>query len=52
MSILQKTDSKFTSILFLGDTSLDNNKNTFILDATIDYIISNRRLTILDQVKL
>ena len=52
MSILQKTDSKFTSILFLGDTSLDNNKNTFILDATIDYIILNRRLTILDQVKL
>ena len=39
MSILQKIDSKFTSTLLFGDTSFDNKKNTFILDATTDYII-------------
>ena len=38
MSILQQSDSKFTSVLLFGDTSFDNNKNPFILDATIDYI--------------
>ena len=44
MSILQhiKSDSKFTSVLFV-DTSLDNDKNTFNFDATIDYIISTGR---------
>ena len=34
MSILQQSDSKFTSVLLFGDASFDNNKNTFILDAT------------------
>ena len=43
MSILQQSDSKFSSILLFGDTSFDNNKNTFILDATIDYIMSTGR---------
>ena len=33
-SILQQSDSKFTSILLFEDTSFDNNKNTFVLDAT------------------
>ena len=42
MSILQLSDSKFTSVLLFGDNSFDNNKNTFALDATIDYIISTR----------
>ena len=44
MSILQhiKSDSKFTGALFV-DTSLDNDKNTFNCDATIDYIISTGR---------
>ena len=28
MSILQQSDSKFTSVLFFGDTSFNNNKNT------------------------
>ena len=40
MYILQQSDSKFTSVLLFGDTSFDNNKSTFTLDATIDYIIS------------
>ena len=40
MSILQQSDSNFTRVLLFGDTSFDNNKNTFILDATIDYVIS------------
>ena len=43
MSILQQSDSKFTSVLLFGDTSFGNNKNTFILEATIDYIISTGR---------
>ena len=43
MSILQQSNSKFTSVLLFGDTSFDNNKNTFILDATIDYILSAGR---------
>ena len=43
MSILQQRDSKFTSLLLFGDISFDNNKNTFILDATIDHIISTGR---------
>ena len=43
MFILQQSDLKFTSALLFGDTSFDNNKNTFILDATIDYFISTER---------
>ena len=43
MSTLQQSDSKFTRVLLFGDTSFDNNKSTFILDATIDYTISTRR---------
>ena len=43
MSILQQSDSKFTSVLLFGDISFENNKNTFILDATIGYIISTGR---------
>ena len=39
MSILQLRDSKFTSVLLFGDTSFNNNKSIFILDATVDYII-------------
>ena len=46
MSILQVSGSKFTSVLFFGDNSFDNNKNTFVLDATIDYIISTRRFDV------
>ena len=40
MSIIQQSDSKFTRVLLFGGTSFDNNKSTFIFDATIDYIIS------------
>ena len=40
MSILQLSDSKFTSVLLFGDTSFDNNKNTFILDVIIGHTIS------------
>ena len=46
MSVLQQSDSRFTEfshVLLFGDTSFDNNKNAFTLDATIDYIISNGR---------
>ena len=43
MSMLQQSVSKFTSILLFNDTSFDNNKNTFILNANIDYINSTGR---------
>ena len=43
MSILQQSDPKLTNFLLFGDTFFDNNKNTFILNATIDYIISTGR---------
>ena len=46
MSILQHSDSKFTTLLIFGDASFDNNKNTFILDATIDYLISTGRFDV------
>ena len=46
MSILQQSDSKLTSVLLFGNTSYGNNKNTFILDATIDYIISTGRFDV------
>ena len=36
MSILQQSDLQFTTVLLLGSTSFDNNKNTFIIDATVD----------------
>ena len=45
MFILQLSDSKFTTVLLFGET-FDNNKNTFILDATIDYIISTERFDV------
>ena len=53
MSVLQQSDSKFTSVLLFSNT-FDNNKNTFILNATLDYIISTRRFdepysTVLDS---
>ena len=45
MFILQLSDSKFTTVLLFGD-AFDNNKNTFILDATIDYIILTGRFDV------
>ena len=42
MSILQQSDSKFASVLLFSDISFDNNKNIFILDATIDDVILTR----------
>ena len=43
ISILQQSDSKFAGVFLFGDTSFDNNKKTFILHTTIDYIISTGR---------
>ena len=47
MSILQLSDSRLTSVLLFGDTSFNNNENTFILDAAIEYIISTGRFHVL-----
>ena len=46
MLVLQLSDSIFTSVLLFGDTSFDNNKNNFILDATTDYVISTGRFDV------
>ena len=45
MSILHQSDSKFTTKrnLLYGNTSFDNNRNTLILDPTVDYMISTAR---------
>ena len=43
ISILQQSDSNFAGVFLFGDTSFDNNKKTFILHTTIDYIISTGR---------
>ena len=43
LSILQQTDSKFTNVLLFRDTFFNSDKNTLILDATTDYIISTGR---------
>ena len=45
MFILQLSDSKFTTVLLFGDT-IGNNKNTFILNVTIDYIISTGKFDV------
>ena len=37
MSILQQSDSKFTSVLLFGDTSFDNNKNISSSMPLIDF---------------
>ena len=39
-------EKKFTSVLLFGNASFDNNKNTFILNTTIDYIITTRRFDV------
>ena len=39
ISILQQSDSEYTSFLLFDNTSFNNNKKTFVLDFTIDYFI-------------
>ena len=41
--ILESTDSYLTRILLFGCTSFDSETYTFILNATIDYILSTER---------
>ena len=53
MYILEQSDPKFTSVLLFGDTSFDNNKNTFFNDVAIDYTfrpedLMNLHLTVLE----
>ena len=44
ISILQQSDSKFTSVLLFGDTSFDNNKNTIIFHLRLFVFIFSTRL--------
>ena len=42
-SILESSDAAVTKILLFGDNTLSNSSNTFILNSTIEYIISTQR---------
>ena len=42
-SILESNDAAVTKILLLGDNTRSSSSNTFILNSTIEYIISTQR---------
>ena len=42
-NILEFSDAVVTKILLFGDNTLSDSSNTFILNSTIDYIISTKR---------
>ena len=41
--ILEPNDSYLTQTLLFGSTSFDSETNTFVLNATVDYILSTER---------
>ena len=41
--ILESNDSYLTKTLLFGSTSFDSETNAFVLNATIDYILSTER---------
>ena len=41
--LLERNDSYLTQTLLFGSTSFDSETNTFVLNATIDYILSTER---------
>ena len=43
-SILEFSDAVVTIILLFGDNTLSDSSNTLILNSTIDYIISTKRV--------
>ena len=45
-NILTRSDSQVTETLLYGDSNLNNVTNTFILNATIDFLIATKRFKI------
>ena len=45
-NILNLNDSRFSKVLLFGNSSFNNSKNTFILDTTIEYIVSSKRFKV------
>ena len=44
--ILNLNDSKFSEVLLFGNSSFNNSKNTFIINTTIEYIVSSKRFEV------
>ena len=44
VSILEFSDAVVTKILLFGDNTVIDSSNTIILNSTIDYVISTKRL--------
>ena len=42
-NIFNLNDSRFSEVLLFGNSSFDNTRNTFILNTTIEYIVSSKR---------
>ena len=42
-NILNLNDSRFSEVLLLGNSSFNNSESTFILNKTIEYIVSSKR---------
>ena len=45
-NILNLNDSRFSEVLLFDNSSFNNRKNTFILNTTIEYIVSSRRFEV------
>ena len=45
-NILNLNDSRFLEVLLLGNSSFNNSKNAFIINTTIEYIVSSRRFEV------
>ena len=45
-NILNLNDSRFSEVLLFGNSSFNNSKNTFIINTTIEYIVSSKRFEV------
>ena len=45
-NILNLNDSRFSEVLLFGNSSFSNSKNTFIINTTIEYIVSSKRFEV------
>ena len=45
-NILNLNDSRFSKVLLFGNSSFNNSKNTFILNTTIEYIVSSKKFEV------
>ena len=45
-NILNLNDSRFSEVLLFGNSSFNNSKNTFIINTTIEYIVSSKKFEV------